>query len=278
MKTNNTQKINCDQPVVTGTCFKGAAVNHIGLFEGIGGFSLAARWMGWNTIAWCEWDEYCQKVLKKNFPEAEGNGDIDKTDFTKYANTVDIITGGFPCQPYSNAGLGKGTADERHKWPAMLRAIREIQAPFIVGENVRGLVNWNEGLVFDEIQTDLENEGYEVLPLLLPSYGKNRDHKRERIFFIAYSERQGLQRYNTKWEDIRINEGQTQPINRDENVFEWRDGFDRYSEYIRKGNGLSRRLDKLRVKALGNAVDPRMAYEIYKCLGLPAVAPLKHYR
>ena len=72
---------------------------HLGLFEGIGGFSLAAKWMGWETKAWCEWNEFGQKVLRHHFPEAEGFGDITKTDFTKYANTIDILTGGFPCQP-----------------------------------------------------------------------------------------------------------------------------------------------------------------------------------
>ena len=82
----------------------GKKFKHIGLFEGIGGFSLAARWAGWETVAWCEWNEFAQKVLKHHFPEAEGHGDITKTDFTKYANTIDIVTGGFPCQPYSLAG------------------------------------------------------------------------------------------------------------------------------------------------------------------------------
>lgn len=73
-------------------------MKHIGLFEGIGGFSLAARWMGWETVAWCEWNEFCQKVLRHHFPEAEGFGDITKTDFKKYANKIDILTGGEPCR------------------------------------------------------------------------------------------------------------------------------------------------------------------------------------
>ena len=102
-------------------------MTHIGLFEGIGGFSLAARWMGWETIAWCEWDGYCQKILKQHFKEAKGHGDITKTDFTIYRGKCDILTGGFPCQPYSLAGQRKGKEDERHLWPEMLRAIREIQ-------------------------------------------------------------------------------------------------------------------------------------------------------
>lgn len=164
---------------------------HLGLFEGIGGFSLAARWAGWKTLAWCEWNEFGQKVLKHHFPEAEGFGDITKTDFTKYAGKIDILTGGFPCQPYSAAGKRLGKDDERHLWPEMLRAIREVSPSWVVGENVRGLTNWNGGLVFDEVQADLEAEGYEVLPFLLPACGVGAPHRRDRIWFVAYSSGSG---------------------------------------------------------------------------------------
>jgi DNA (cytosine-5)-methyltransferase 1 len=166
-------------------------MKHMGLFEGIGGFSLAARWMGWETLAWCEWNEFGQKVLRHHFPEAEGFGDITKTDFKKYANRIDVITGGFPCQPYSNAGKRKGKEDERHLWPEMLRAIREVQPRYVVGENVRGLTNWNGGLVFDEVQADLEAEGYEVLPFLLPACAVNAPHRRDRIWFVAHNKING---------------------------------------------------------------------------------------
>ena len=165
---------------------------HVGLFEGIGGFSLAARWMGWETVAWCEWNEFAQKVLRYHFPEAESHGDITKTDFTKYANTIDIVTGGFPCQPYSLAGKRKGKEDERHLWPEMLRAIREIQPSYVVGENVFGLINWNGGLVFNEVQADLEAEGYEVWAYVLPACAINAPHRRDRVWFVAYS------RHNSK--------------------------------------------------------------------------------
>lgn len=167
-------------------------MKHLGLFEGIGGFSLAAKWMGWETVAWCEWNEFEQKVLTHHFPNAEGHGDITKTDFTKYANQIDIVTGGFPCQPYSNAGLRKGKEDDRHLWPEMLRAIKEIQPCWIVGENVSGLINWNGGMVFNEVQTDLETAGYEVWPYVLPACAVNAPHRRDRVWFVAYS------RYNTE--------------------------------------------------------------------------------
>lgn len=174
--------------------------SHIGLFEGIGGFSLAAKWMGWKTVAWCEWNPFCQQVLKYHFPEAEGHGDITKTDFTKYANTIDVLSGGFPCQPYSTAGKRKGTEDDRHLWPEMLRAIREIQPRWVVGENVRGLTNWNGGMVFDQVQADLEAQGYEVLPFLLPACAVNAPHRRDRIWFIAYAEGKRLQRFGNPGE------------------------------------------------------------------------------
>jgi DNA (cytosine-5)-methyltransferase 1 len=162
-------------------------MTHLGLFEGIGGFSLAARWAGWETIAWCEWNEFGQKVLRHHFPNAIGHGDITKTDFTIYANKIDILTGGFPCQPYSTAGKRLGKDDERHLWPEMLRAIREIQPRWVVGENVRGLVNWNGGMVFDEVQADLEACGYEVLPFILPACAKDAPHRRDRVWFVAHA-------------------------------------------------------------------------------------------
>jgi DNA (cytosine-5)-methyltransferase 1 len=115
-------------------------MKHIGLFAGIGGFELAAQWMGWETIAWCEWDKYCRAILSKLLPNADRLGDITKTDFTKYANTIDILTGGDPCQPSSVAGLGKGTSDNRYLWPENFRAIREIQPPWVVNENVSGSI------------------------------------------------------------------------------------------------------------------------------------------
>jgi len=162
-------------------------MTHLGLFEGIGGFSLAARWMGWETLAWCEWNEFGQKVLRHHFPEAEGFGDITKTDFTKYANRIDILTGGFPCQPYSMAGKRLGKEDDRHLWPEMLRVIREVQPTWVVGENVFGLVNWSEGLVFHEVQADLEAQGYEVQPYVLPAVSVNAPHRRDRVWFVAYN-------------------------------------------------------------------------------------------
>ena len=160
-------------------------MRHGSLFSGIGGFDLAAEWMGWENIFHCEWNPFGQKVLKHYWPNAESFSDITKADFTKYEGQIDILTGGFPCQPYSTAGKRKGKEDERHLWPQMLRAIREIAPRFVVGENVRGLTNWNGGLVFDEVCSELEALGYQVAPVIIPACGLGAPHKRERIWFVA---------------------------------------------------------------------------------------------
>ena len=162
-------------------------MNHGSLFSGIGGFDLAAEWAGWNNTFHCEWNPFGQRVLKHHFPKSISYNDITKTDFTIHKGSIDVLSGGFPCQPYSNAGLRKGKEDERHLWPQMLRAIREIQPSWVVGENVSGLINWGGGVVFNEVQIDLEAEGYEVLPFLLPACAVNAPHRRDRVWFIAYA-------------------------------------------------------------------------------------------
>jgi DNA (cytosine-5)-methyltransferase 1 len=162
-------------------------MRHGSLFSGIGGFDLASEWMGWENVFHCEWNEFGQKVLNYYWPKAISYHDITKTDFSVHRGTIDIITGGFPCQPYSMAGKRKGKEDERHLWPEMLRAIREIQPTWVVGENVLGLVNWDGGLVFHEVQADLEAQGYEVQPYVLPAASVNAPHRRDRVWFIAYS-------------------------------------------------------------------------------------------
>lgn len=162
-------------------------MRHGSLFSGIGGFDLASEWMGWENVFHCEWNEFGKKVLNYYWPNAITYHDITKTDFSIHRGTIDILTGGFPCQPYSQAGKRLGKEDDRHLWPEMLRAIREIQPSWVVGENVRGLTNWNGGLVFDEVQADLEAEGYQVTPFLLPACAVNAPHRRDRIWFVAYS-------------------------------------------------------------------------------------------
>jgi DNA (cytosine-5)-methyltransferase 1 len=161
-------------------------MTHGSLFSGIGGFDLAAEWMGWENVFHCEWNEFGKKVLHHYWPQSISYHDITKTDFTIHRGKIDILTGGFPCQPYSSAGKRKGKKDERHLWPEMLRAIREIQPRWVVGENVLGLVNWSGGLVFHEVQADLEAAGYEVWPYVLPAASVGAPHRRDRVWFVAY--------------------------------------------------------------------------------------------
>jgi len=172
---------------------------HISLFSGIGGFELAAEWMGWRNWVSCDINEFGNKVREYYWP----NGYCHKDVKTLTYETIDhelsarfgpgwrdddiILTGGFPCQPYSAAGKRLGKEDERHLWPEMLRVISEVKPTYIVGENVRGLTNWNGGVVFEEVCADLEALGYEVQPVLLPACAVGAPHRRDRIWFVAYS-------------------------------------------------------------------------------------------
>ena len=160
-------------------------MRHGSLFSGIGGFDLAAEWMGWENVFHCEWMEFPRKVLDYHFPNADSHIDICKTDFKKYANTIDVLTGGFPCQPFSLAGKRKGTDDERYLWGEMLRAIQEIKPRFVIAENVAGITSIDGGLVFQQVCLDLEGEGYEVQPFIIPACAKNAPHRRDRCWFIA---------------------------------------------------------------------------------------------
>lgn len=192
------------------------SLKHGSLFSGVGGFDLAAEWMGWENMFHCEWNQFGQKVLKYYWPNAVSYDDICKTDFTIWNGRIDILTGGFPCQPYSMAGKRQGTEDARHLWPEMCRAIRECRPTWIVGENVPGLINWSGGLVFEQVCADLEGEGYEVQPIVLPASGVNAPHRRDRVWFIAYCNNAGSGDDNNRIDGIweATNErrnGQPQP-------------------------------------------------------------------
>jgi len=176
-------------------------MKHLDLFSGIGGFALAADWV-WGDVehTFVEIDPFCQKVLLKHWPKARIYGDIRTITNTEGIGTqgrifeqnadsepeqVDLITGGFPCQPFSQAGKRGGTADNRYLWPEMLRVISEFRPTWVIAENVRGLLTWNEGLVFEQVCTDLESEGYEVQPFIIPACSVNAPHRRDRVWFVA---------------------------------------------------------------------------------------------
>jgi len=281
-------------------------MRHGSLFSGIGGFDLAAQWMGWDNVFHCEINEFCQKILKKNFPHVKQYGDIKQFDASPYRGTIDIISGGFPCQPYSSAGKRKGKEDARHLWPEMLRVIREVQPSYVVGENVRGLISWNGGMVFDEVQADLEAEGFTVLPFLLPAAGIDAPHRRDRIWFVAYSHSNdaGRRKYGqsgcaptaTKreiWEQRvwsqpeRIGEERSATISKGQRSFARIDerrieteitvDIDRYENTVTPWDSwptkppLCRRDDGVpnrvdRIAALGNAVVPQLVYQIFKAI------------
>jgi len=281
-------------------------MTHASLFSGIGGFDLAAEWAGWQNLFHCEWNPFGQKVLKHHFPNSISYNDITKTDFTIHRGQVDILTGGFPCQPYSSAGKRLGKEDERHLWPEMLRTIREVQPRWVVGENVRGLTNWNGGMVFDEVQADLENQGYEVTPYLLPAAAVNAPHRRDRIWFVAYSNLYGLNQCNRnnevnaiegrQYAFSNINEGfsngdaaDTKNIGqeyalengeleggrfRKSNQRTIWDSFPSQSPICGGDDGLPKELDNITfskwrqesIKAYGNAIVPQVAFQIFKAI------------
>jgi DNA (cytosine-5)-methyltransferase 1 len=206
-------------------------MKHGSLFSGIGGFDLAVEWMGWENVFHCEWNEFGQRVLKYYWPKAESFNDITKSDFTKYYGKIDILTGGFPCQPYSSAGKRKGKDDERHLWPQMLRAIREISPRFVVGENVRGLTNWNGGMVFEEVCAELEAIGYQVAPVIIPACSVGAPHRRERVWFVAKNtmragclQREFKQKGAEVWEQRNISAGSADGIYLSEGITSNTDG------------------------------------------------------
>lgn len=230
-------------------------MKHIDLFSGIGGFALAVDtvWPRSEHI-FCEIDPFCQQVLKKHWPNSKIYGDIRTLTNTSGTGTwvekqntsgqerqptqtpqpkvvrqrngegyaegsgtcADILTGGFPCQPFSQAGRRQGTSDDRYLWPEMFRVIREFHPTWVIAENVRGLVTWNEGMVLQQVCADLESEGYEVQPLIIPAVAVNAPHRRDRIWFIAHRKEQYSER--TEPGGDRAGEPETKAGNRDSDV------------------------------------------------------------
>jgi DNA (cytosine-5)-methyltransferase 1 len=237
-------------------------MRHGSLFSGIGGFDLAAEWMGWENVFHCEWNEFGQKILKHYWPNAKSYSDIAKTDFSIHRGQIDILTGGFPCQPYSAAGKRKGKEDERHLWPQMLRAVREIQPCWIIGENVFGLVNWSRGMVLRDIKSDLESEGFEMFsPLIIPACAKGAAHRRDRVWIIAHSSKRRLERrHDSSAEKHRQAKDSSIPA-----LVENRNWTEYARSSVSRGvYGVPDRVD--RIKALGNAIVPQVAYEIFRAI------------
>ena len=180
-------------------------MTHLDLFSGIGGFALAAEavWPNAEHI-FCEIDPFCRTILKKHWPHAPIYGDIRTLTNAKRSgelqserteqeergwaiNGVDLLTGGFPCQPFSHAGRRKGTNDDRHLWPEMRRVIQEFAPRYVVAENVRGLLSIDGGMVFEQVCLDLEALGYEVQPFVIPACAVNAPHRRDRVWIVAHA-------------------------------------------------------------------------------------------
>lgn len=239
-------------------------LKHLDLFSGIGGFAYAANQAGFDTIGFVEKDGFCTKILKKHWPKVINHGDIKSFNFNQH---VDLITGGFPCQPFSVAGKMKGKDDERHLWPEFFRIIKQSKPTWIVAENVTGIV----ALELDNILADLETENYQTATFIIPACAANAPHRRDRVWIVAYSnskrctsgcytlkERQILfhEKWNVKalqekWFDMQPN---TWKINKAQDWFEFS------ARACRTDDGLSNRMD--RVRALGNAIVPQVAYVI----------------
>lgn len=277
-------------------------MTHGSSFSGIGGFDLAAEWVGWQNLFNCEIDPFCQTVLKHHFPNAEQFTDIRTADFARYKGRIDVFTGGFPCQPFSTAGKQKGTEDDRYLWPAMLDAVRVVRPRWVVGENVYGIVSWSDGLVFEQVCADLEAEGYEVQPYVLPACGVGAPHQRYRTWFVAHRADAGIEDVRERKDEIlsggvasysesaglspcQARQEQEQPRRRNERVGippDW-SNFPTQSPVRRGDDGLSDWLDfdavfegiptprrakaynrwrEQAIKAYGNAVVPQVVLQM----------------
>jgi DNA (cytosine-5-)-methyltransferase len=185
-------------------------IKHASLFSGIGAPELAAYWLGWQNVFHCEISEFCKTILNYWYPNSIGYENIKTTDFKKWQGEIDVLTGGFPCQPFSVAGKRKGAEDNRYLWTEMLRAIRQIQPTWVVGENVAGILTMvqpteavkvgctsslfkedyniyrkEQQFVVETVCTDLEHEGYSVQPFVIPACSVGAPHQRDRVWFIA---------------------------------------------------------------------------------------------
>jgi DNA (cytosine-5)-methyltransferase 1 len=212
-------------------------MNVLDLFSGIGGFSLGLERAGMRTVAFCEIDPFCRRVLAKHWPNVPCHDDI-KT-FRTARGFADVVCGGFPCQPFSTASAGKrgGVGDDRYLWPEMLRVISECKPAWVIGENVAGI----ETMALREVVSDLEGAGYEVAPPFeIPACAVGHDHRRARFWFLAYAD--------VRSEHGRAFDAEAQVLPR----------ADYDAERVGTTDGIPDRMDRLRMKALGNAVVPQI--------------------
>jgi len=278
---------------------------HGSLESGLGGFDYAAQQMGWQNIFHCEINPFCQTILKYYWPHAKSYTDIFEFDGTSWRGKVDIITAGFPCQPFSHAGKRKGSKDDRFLWPENMRIFREAKPTWIVCENVPGLITIEDGMVFEQVCLDLENEGYEVQPFIIPACAKDAVHRRDRIWIVAHSngtgcksnkenERQQAEQFNGviiqyvftdtdnnrlegRWNQDRREaaERQVSKLHASNLRQSWRNyssespvcsGYDGFAERLDTASISKSRWRTESLKAYGNAIYWPIAYEIFKAI------------
>lgn len=246
-------------------------MKHIGLFEGIGGFSVAAESMGWETIAWCEWNQFGKQILKHHYPNANEHDDITKTDFTIYRGKCDILTGGFPCQDASLAkqdGTAKGLEGERTGlWWHMVRAIGEIRPKYVVAENVANILKINDGRDFAKILLSLSGMGYNAEWRICYACEQGAPHKRKRMYLVAYPNSVRVQQGETfipyvypqtspqPWRFV----GATIPLIRS-------NSWSSEPPILLVDDGISRAMVRHAIKAAGNAIVPQVAMQIFKAI------------
>lgn len=227
-------------------------VRHLDLFSGIGGFALAAEWAGWETIGFSEVEDYAKRVLERRWPNVPNHGDVRKMRGVE----CDILTGGFPCQPYSVAGKQRGDKDERDLWPEMLRIIRESKPAWIIGENSPNI----RTLALDKIIAELETEGFACRTFDLPACGVGAWHKRSRYWIVAHSIRNDNGRADSpRWwsgEQTEVKE-----LGVGENGY-----WNSEPAVARMVHGIPNQSHRLR--GLGNAIVPQVAYELMRAISL----------
>lgn len=241
-------------------------LTHLSLFSGIGGLDLAAEWAGFRTVGQCEWADYPRAVLEKHWPGLPRWRDIRTLTGGSFyeqtgLRTVTVLSGGFPCQPFSTAGKRRGKDDDRYLWPEMLRVIQEIRPTWVIGENVAGLVS----MALDTVLSDLESIGYACHAFVIPACAVDAPHRRDRTAILAYADNRrrdvrrnrelsAIEEIGTFWGNFR---GGTP----EHGTGEW---WPAEPDVGRVAHGVPNRVDRL--KCLGNAVVPQQFHPIFRAI------------
>jgi DNA (cytosine-5)-methyltransferase 1 len=254
-------------------------LKHLDLFSGIGGFALAARNVGWQTVGFCESEPFCQSVLRKHWPDVPIHDDV-RTLTSDAVGSVDIITGGYPCQPFSLAGERRGQDDDRHLWPHFARLIRELRPRWVLGENVAGHIT----LGLDDVLADLEGLGYAWEAFVIPAVAVDARHRRDRVWIAAHAiggelRQQPVSEPECGSETEPRDDGEAKSVADADEERECRLPVRTPQEHASTGStswwlpepsvgrvadGIPNRMDRL--SALGNAIVPQVAEEIFRAI------------